>query len=355
MSGVCKRLNITKTAKATNLYVIKSTYDPKTKKSSSTTVETLGTTEAICAREGVDDAIAWAKDYIDELNAAEKESSKSVLLRLKPSKRIDADVQRTYKVGYLFLSKIYHELGLDKTCTSIQNQGNFEFDLDEILSTLIYGRILNPSSKKATFEFARTLVDPPSFSQHQIYRALDVLSANSDKIQAALYKSSKKITSRNDSILYYDCTNYFFEIEEEDEDGGLWQYGVSKEHRPTPIVQMGLFMDADGMPLAFRCFPGNSNEQISMKPLEQTILDDFGHSRFVTCTDAGLSSKANKLFNTQGERAYITAVSVKKLEGYIRTWALEKTGWHLPGELGEFDLDACEEHEYERFYNSPYY
>lgn len=185
-------------------------------------------------------------------------------------------------------------------------------------------RVLHPTSKKGTFERATKLLESHSVESQHIYRALDVLAEESNTIEASVYKNSQSLIKRNTSILYYDCTNFYFEIEESD---GIKQYGVSKENRPNPIVQMGLFMDGSGLPLAFVMNPGNQNEQPTLKPLEKRILKDFNLSRFVVCTDAGLSSRENRLYNSMGNRAYVTTQSIKKLKKHLKDWALDPTGW----------------------------
>ena len=169
---------------------------------------------------------------------------------------------------------------------------------------------------------------------------MEVLSQESDYIQSELYNNSLNICDRNKGILYYDCTNYFFEIEQEE---GLKQYGVSKEHRPNPIVQMGLFMDGDGIPLAFCINKGNSNEQTTLKPLEQKIISDFGLSKFIVCTDAGLASTANRKFNNIQERAFITTQSIKKLKAYLKDWALDTKGWHISDSNKVYDITELDE------------
>ena len=333
------RLKVTKSAKSTRLYAIKSTYDPRTKKTSSKIAAKLGTAEEVMEREGLgyDDAIAWARAEIARMTAEEEADSAAVTVRLRPAKRIEKGARRRANAGYLFPAKLLSELGLRGICDGIAAKANFDFDLGEIAEHLVVGRMLAPSSKLATFEWCQGLVEPPSFLEHQVYRALSVLAESSDAIQAALYGSSARLRRRRTGVLYYDCTNYFFEVEGADE-GGDRQYGVSKEHRPNPIVQMGLFMDADGIPLAFRITPGNQSEQTTLKPLERTIMEEFGESRFVVCTDAGLSSKENRLFNTEGGRAFVTVQSIKKMRADLREWALDRTGWMLPGSDGLYDL-----------------
>ena len=175
--------------------------------------------------------------------------------------------------------------------------------------------------------------------QH-IYRGLEVIANESDAIQSELYKNCADIASRNDKVLYYDCTNYYFELEEAD---GIKQYGYSKENRPNPIVEMGLFMDGDGIPLSFCIHPGNTNEQTTMKPLEQKIIRDFNHSEFVVCTDAGLSSYANRKFNSIMNRRFITVQSLKTMKTDDKIWALDSSGWKIPGDSKIYSLEYIKE------------
>ncbi len=314
------RLQISKSKNAASLYVIKSVYDPITQSNSSKIVEKLVTEAELREKLNGQDPYAWAKNYIAELNKKEKEESLNVMVKYSPTKLIDKDKQVSFNGGYLFLQKIYHELGLQNICAHISERHKFTFDLDSILSRLLYGRIIFPGSKLSTHNLASTFLEPPNFELQHIYRALEVISKESDFIQSELYKNSLKYSKRNTGILYYDCTNYFFETEQEH---GLKQYGYSKEHRPNPIVQMGLFMDGDGIPLAFNITKGNTNEQITLKPLEQKILDDFKLSKFVVCTDAGLASTDNRKFNDKGDRAFITTQSIKKLKKHLKEWALD--------------------------------
>lgn len=218
----------------------------------------------------------------------------------------------------------------------------------------MYGRILFPSSKLSTFQYSTKLLEQPKFELQHVYRALKVIAKETNFIQSELYKNSLTITKRNDKILYYDCTNYFFEIEQEDE---FRKYGFSKEHKPKPIVQMGLFMDGDGIPLAFSIHSGNTNEQLTLKPLEQKILDDFNHSKFIVCTDVGLSSTENRKFNNKEDRAFITTQSVKKLKKHLKEWALNPEGWTHPASNQTFDINKLEEEEalYKKYKNDTFY
>ncbi len=334
------RLNVTKSKNAASLYVIKSVYNSKTQSNYSKIVEKLGTEAELREKLNGADPYEWAKEYIRELNNKEKEEKRDVLVKYSPSKLINKGEQRSFNGGYLFLQKIYHELGLHKICKEISKKYKFDFDLDSILSRLIYGRVIFPSSKLATYELSKRFIEQPNFDLHQIYRALEVLAKETDFIQSSLYENSLKVSKRNTNVLYYDCTNYFFEIEQEDGDK---QYEPSKDHKPNPIVQMGLFMDGDGIPLAFSINKGNTNEQLTLKPLEKKILSDFELSRFVVCTDAGLASEDNRKFNNKNGRDFITTQSIKKLKEHLKKWALASDGWKLPGSEKTYDISTLDE------------
>ncbi|WP_418790735.1 IS1634 family transposase [Phosphitispora sp. TUW77] len=342
------RLKVTKSKNSASLYVIKSVYNSKTQSNSSVIVEKLGTEAELRKKLNGQDPYEWAKNYIAELNQKEKEHKRDVIVKYYQSKLIDRDKQRSFNGGYLFLQQLYHQLGLHRICKEISNNYKFTFNLDFILSRLIYGRILFPSSKLNTYQESKRLLEQPNFELQHVYRALEVISKEMDFIQSELYKNSLSISKRNDRILYYDCTNYFFEIEQED---GLKQYGFAKDHKPNPIVEMGLFMDGDGIPLAFSIHSGNTNEQTTLRPLEEKILKDFELSKFIVCTDAGLSSTENRKFNNKKNRAFITTQSTKKLKKHLREWALDPSGWRLSGINKTFDIGmlAQDELTYEKY------
>lgn len=336
------RLSISKSKNATSLYVKEDiTIDGKR---TTRIVEKLGTVAMLEKKLGGQDPIEWAKEYIKELNRLEKEGKEPVVIaKYSPSKLVGKGEQRSFNGGYLFLQKIYHELGIKQICKEISAKYKFEYNLDSILSRLLYGRILFPSSKLSTYELSKKFIETPDFELHQIYRALEIIAKETDLIQSSLYKNSLKLSKRNTGILYYDCTNYFFEIEQEE---GLKQFGYSKEHKPNPIVQMGLFMDGDGIPLAFSITKGNKNEQLTLKPLEEKILSDFELSKFVVCTDAGLASNSNRKFNDKGDRAFITTQSIKKLKAHLKKWAIDPEGWRLENGSKEYDIRELNEKEY---------
>jgi len=332
------RLSISKSPNATSYYVIKDYYDNG--KRTSKIVEKLGTEKELKEKSGDQDPIEWAKKYIEDLNQKEKEEKHEIMVKCSPTKLIPKDDQRSFNGGYVFLQQIYHELGLHKICKEISRKYKFEFNLDSILSRLVYGRIIFPSSKLATCQLSTKFIERPDFELQHIYRALGIIAKETDFIQSSLYNNSLSILKRKTGIIYYDCTNYFFEIEQED---GIKQYGVSKEHRPNPIVQMGLFMDGEGIPLAFCINAGNINEQKTLQPIEKRILSDFELSRFVVCTDAGLASNENRKFNNINGRAFITTQSIKKLKAYLKEWALDTKEWHLADKNNTYDISELDE------------
>lgn len=304
------------------------------------TVEKIGTYDEIKEKCGDMEPLEWAKKYAAKRSAEEKAAKQDVIMKCSSSMLIDKNVRRSCNAGYLFLLDIYYSLGIDKICAEISEKYKFEYDLNEILSMLVCSRIIAPGSKRSSLEEANGFVEQPKCSLHQIYRALEVIAKENDFFQSQLYKNSQSITERRKDVLYYDCTNYYFEIEDEDD---FRKYGVSKEHRPNPIVQMGLFIDSDGIPLSFSVFDGNFSEQPSMTPLEKKILQDFDTSDFVVCTDSGLSSIANRRFNSIQGRGFVTAQSIKKLKGFLQDFCLGDDGWYLPGSDRKYKLSELDE------------
>ena len=351
------RLRINTNKDGSRNYYILESYRSNSGKSTTRIVKKLGTHEQLLKEH--DDPEAWANELVADLNMQAAAKKQDILVRFSPSAQLERDVSCLYNGGYLFLQKLFYQLRLDYICAKISEKYKFSYNMKEILAHLIYGRILEPSSKSSTYDYAKTLLEAPSYEKEDIYRALDVIGKEKDYIQAELYKLSTKRSKRNDKVLYYDCTNYYFEIEQEK---GMRKYGPSKEHRPNPIVEMGLFMDGDGIPLAFCIHDGNTNEQRTLRPLEKQIMEDFGHAKFIVCTDAGLSSVANRRFNDREDRAFITTQSIKKMKAFQKDWALSPKGWHLPGKKEIFNLDEilaseqlCEKYYLWTFYKEEWF
>lgn len=347
------RLKITKTNSNTNYYIIK---DFKINgKRTTKIIEKLGTENDIKLKFKIDDINQFLNEYILKLNKEENKSKSTLIKFYDENKLLNLNSDNSFNIGYLFLQDIYHSLKIDKICDTIKDKYQFHYDLNNILSNLIYSRIIYPSSKLKTLDLSKNFIELPNFTYNDLLRSLEVISKENDFIQAELYQNSLKHSKRNDKILFYDCTNYYFEIEEADE---FRKYGKSKEHRPNPIVGMGLFIDGDGIPLAFDTFPGDQNEQPTLKPLESKIINNFVNSKFVVCTDAGLASKTNKKFNNINGRKFITTQSIKKLKQFLKEYALDLTsGWKLPGINKTFNISVLRSDDelIAKYYNKVFY
>lgn len=328
------RIKITKSKNCEHYSIIQDI--TKDGKRTTKVYENIGNMDSLKQKAGSENPLVWLKNYVEELNNKAKNKTLPIIIKKYEDKIIEKDIQNLFNIGYLFLQTIYYSLKLNKICDEITNKYQFKYNLNSILSNLIYARIIYPSSELKTLELCQNFFEHPNFDYNHILRALEIISKESDYIQSQLYINSNKLIKRNNRILYYDCTNFFFEIEQEDK---LRKYGKSKENRPNPIVQMGLFMDGDGIPLSFEITPGNTNEQVTLKPLEKKIIEDFQLADLVVCTDAGLASTANRKFNNTNTRKFITTQSIKKLKEYLKLEALDLTkGWTLPGNSKTYNI-----------------
>jgi len=348
-------LHISKSKNSESFYIAKS-YVKANGSTTSTIVRKLGTLEQLLVEHGPtrEDVIAWAKNEVrieTEKYKKEKEA-KTVLIPFHADRQLDYNKQTFYRGGYIFLQSIYYQMHIEKICRKLKLKYKFQYDINAILSDLIYARILDPSSKRSSYKTASEFLEKPSYKLHDVYRALDVLGTECDLIQSEIYKNSHFLGTRNDKVLYYDCSNYYFEIEQEE---GSKKYGKSKEHRPNPIIQMGLFMDGDGIPLAFSLFPGNSNEQTSLKPLEKKVLGEFGCQKFIYCSDAGLGSEDIRAYNHMGERSFIVTQSIKKLKKEEKKWALNPQGFRRVSDDAPVDITKLPEDDKALYYkDEPY-
>lgn len=299
----------------------------------------LGKASEICERYGCADAEAWARQKLKEVNDSLKDGKVPVAVNYNPDKKIEEGNWKSVHCGHMVLLPLYNKLGLTQFSAEVSERYRFKYDFADILRKLVMCRILFPDSKRATRECLNDFVDSPDFSLDDIYNFLAVLSKEITPLQKSLYEATKNELSRRTGVIYYDCTNYYFEIEREDR---LRRYGKSKEHRPNPIVQMGMFMDTDGLPLAFCINPGNTNEQQTIKPLEEILANEFNLSEFVVCTDAGLASIDNRIYNTTEGRNYIVTQSIPQLPKLMREWALEKKGWRRLGDIEDVTYDISE-------------
>lgn len=298
-----------------------------------------------------DKMMAWAREEARKDTEEYNDKTSKVSVSLSQLAYIPKNQERCFHIGYLFLQKLCTDLQIDSICRKISRRHKYTYDFNAILTDLIFSRILSPSSKLSSYTYCQTLLEPPKYELQNVYRALSVMAEESDFIQEELYRNSNFLHPRNKRILYYDCTNYYFEIEQDDD---FRKYGKSKENRPNPIVTMGLFMDADGIPLAFDMFPGNQNEQTTLKPLEEKVIRDFECSEFIFCSDAGLGSKSNRHYNSFGNRSYVITQSLKKMKAEDKQVALNPKYFKKPGSDRFIDISTLDESDSE-IYETIYY
>ena len=244
-------------------------------------------------------------------------------LMLDPMKR------RRVMLGYIFPQSVYYSLGLDMVMRGIRNESKATYDFNRIMRDLIIGRVLSPLSKSSTYEKAFSFPEPPDYDLQHVYRSLSLMAKNFDLIEEKAFKGMKKYADVDTSVTYYDCTNFYFEIEEED---GFRTYGKSKENRPNPIVQMGLFLDRNGLPISMCINPGRTNEQKTMIPLEKLMTERFGIEKFVVCADCGLSGKRNLRFNSTENHGFVVTKSLKKVSEDVRARLMGDGGWKRFGD-----------------------
>lgn len=348
------RLKITKSVNNVHYSIIKD-YTYINGKRTTKVFENLGNQSQIESRFGKINTLEKVQEYIYNLNNEDKEDL--IKKEFNPNKRISPGIKRQFNIGYLFLEKLYDQLNIKSICDSISDKYKFQFDLNEILSYLVYARIIYPSSKLETFKQCQNFIEQPSFQLHDEYRALSYISQNMDFIQEQLFNNSKKVIDRNSNVIYYDCTNYFFEIENED---NFKKYGVSKQHQPSPLVGMGLFMDGDGLPLSCNIYPGNMNEQTTLIPEEDKIVNNFklDSTKLILCTDAGLASDEIKKFNIKDNRAFVITQSLKRLKEEYKKQVFDKSGWRIPNDLKNiYDLATIESDENlrDKYYETIFY
>ena len=348
------RLSYSKSKNTINYYIIKDY--TKNGKRSTKKVERIGNLEEVKIMAGNQDYKQWLKEYVKKYNE-EHNKSETIIIKKNNKKIISMNNKISFNVGYLFLKKIYNQLKLNKVCNEIQQKYKIQFNLNEILSYLIFARIIYPSSKLETFKQCQNFIEQPTFKLHDEYRALSYIASHTDYIQEQLFNNSKNIIKRNSNVIYYDCTNYFFEIDNED---NLRKYGISKEHRPSPIVGMGLFMDGDGLPLSFNIYPGNQSEQKTLIPEETKIINNFKmeNSKMIICTDAGLASDEIKKFNIQDNRGFVITQSLKKLKEEYKAEIFNNNGWRISNDLKNiYNLQEIKENDdlKEKYYDTLFY
>ena len=348
------RLGISKSKNTINFYIIKD-YTRNGKRSTKHVLR-IGNLEEVKNLAGNMDYNIWLKDFVKKYN--EEHCQKEIVTIKKNNKKIiEMNKNFSFNVGYLFLKKLYNELHINDICVEIQNKYQFHFDLNEIFSYLVFARIIYPSSKLETFKQCQNFIEQPNFQLHDEYRALSYIANNIDLIQEKLFNNSLKVINRDSKVIYYDCTNYFFEITNEDD---LRKYGISKQHQPNPLVGMGLFMDGNGLPLAFNIYPGNKNEQETLLPTENKIINNFKleDTKLILCTDAGLASDKIKNFNIKDGRGFVITQSLKKLKKEYKELVFNDDNWRIINDLrNTYNINKIMKNEElkEKYYETIFY
>src|SRR5665648_720722 len=296
------------------------------KKTSTKNVKKIGRHSELMTH--VPDPLTYAKEQVRKYTDEYNEGKVDISMRIDFDEKLTATNNIASKstllnIGYFVLQKIYQELKIADFLKEAQVDSKVTFNCNDINRFLTFARILDPKSKWGTFDKLDTYYEHPSFQYQHVLRFMDLIENNYDKYLEHLYLNSGNIIQRNTSVCYFDCTNYYFEIEEEDDDfidevtgeimKGLRKYGPSKQHQPSPLVQMGLFMDGNGIPISMCINSGSDNEQKCALPLEKKILKMFGGERLIYCADAGLGSLSIRQYNSMGGRAFIVTQSIKKL------------------------------------------
>ena len=347
----------TSTSKNSTSYYIIMDYKNLNGKRSTYIYENLGNINNLQERFGKVNTMNKVNEYINSLNQMIKDNKEPpVHITLNPNKQIEKNDDRIFFSGHLFLRKIYYDLGINKICENIKNKYKFTFDLNSVVECLVFSRIIWPSSKLSTYEQSRKFIGNYDFELQHVYRSLSYLANELNNIQKELFDNSNKVLDRNYKIIYYDCTNYSFYTEEDD----FKRYGIAKNHMPLPLVQMGLFMDADGYPFAMNINPGNTSESQTMIPTEKDFLEKYNMkgNNIIVCTDAAMCNDDIKKFNVQDGRGFVITQSIKKLKDELKDFALDKTGWRILGNIKNiYNLEEIEKNELlkNKYYNTIFY
>ena len=330
------RISYSKTKNSINYYIIDD-YNRNGKRTTKI-IDKIGNYNKISeqAKKEDIDVEAWLNKYLlkykKEHNIPTYDDNEEVIIKKYTNKLIPPNVTSKFNVGYLFLKDIYYSLKIEQIVKEVSNKYKFEFDLNEVLSNLVFSRIIYPSSKLKTYELSKNFIETPKYNLENIYRGLTYLNTELDFIQKEIYNNSKSVIDRNTRIMYFDCTNYYFDISEEND---FQKYGKGKDGKAKPLVGMGLFMDGNGLPIAMNIYPGNENETKHLIPLQEKIENDFDlkNKKTIICTDAAMCTDEIKQFNIKDGKAFVITQSIKKLKGIYQDEVFQDDDWRILGDL----------------------
>jgi transposase len=311
----------------TYLSIVKTYHDSKKGYTRTSTIKSLGYLDAL--QKVYDDPVSYFTGEVRKMNEAENSRTKTVTLRISTDETLELNSDNRKNFGYVALSKIYHELCIDKFLKNRQRYSKEEYDSNAIMKLLVYSRLLYPDSKKKTYEGRNKFFDKFDFSLDDIYRCLTLFNKRSDALQLWIHERIKEQYSRNTELVYYDVTNYYFEIDEQDE---LRRDGVSKEHRPDPIVQMGLFMDTNGIPINYKIFPGNAPDKTTLIPALGKIQREYSLGRIIVVADKGITTGDNIWYVLSAKNGYVLSYSVRGADQSFKEYVLNEVGYVNKGD-----------------------
>jgi len=293
--------------------------DKVTRKPRTRTIETLGYLDDL--KEKYDDPIAFFSAKIKKMNEQHALEKADLIFRFRNDERIERDITHRKNFGYAALSKIYHDLGIHTFLMNRQRHSHEQYDANSIMKLLVFGRLLYPASKKGTYENKEIFFEKTNFSLDDVYRCLSLLTKHKDALQLWMHERIKQQYNRNTSLVYYDVTNYYFEIDAQDD---LRKNGVSKEHRPDPIVQMGLFMDTDGIPITYGLHPGNMLDKQTLIPMLGTIQRNFSLGRIIVVADKGMTTGDNIWYTLSAKNGYVLSYSIRSADQKFKSYVLNQ-------------------------------
>lgn len=320
----------------TYLSIVNTYHDSKKKQTRTSTIKSLGYLDVL--QKEYDDPVAYFTEEVRKMNEEKNRDKKTITLSISLDETLDLDSDNRKNFGYAALSKIYHELDLDSFLRNRQRYSKEEYDANAILKLLVYSRLLYPASKKKTHENRDKFFDKFDFSLDDVYRSLSFFNKHGDSLQLWLHERIKERYKRNTDLVYYDVTNYYFEIDEQDD---FRRNGVSKEHRPDPIVQMGLFVDTNGIPINYRLFPGNNPDKTTLIPALGKIQRDYSLGRIIVVADKGLTTGDNIWYILSAKNGYVLSYSVRGSDQKFQEYVLDERGYTDKGDDYKIKSRLC--------------
>lgn len=311
----------------THLSIVHNYWDSTNKKSRTKTIQSLGYLDELS--KDFEDPISHFESVVSKMNEELNAENASNIISINMDEKIDANNTDRKNFGYAALSKIYHELEIDKFMFNRQRNLDVEYSLNNIMKLMTFSRLLNPCSKKKTHENKDQFFENTDFSLVDIYRGLSKINKYRDELQVHMYEHIKEQYGRNTELVYYDVTNYYFEIDEPDE---LRRKGVSKEHRPDPIVQMGLLMDNLGLPIAYKLFKGNDNDCTTLLPVLKETRRNFNLGKVIVVADKGINTADNIYYNLKRRNGYVFSQSVRRATKELKEYVLNEEGYKWYGD-----------------------